>query len=340
MAFPALTQTRSSRMNKPYEDNSSQLNLARSVIFAMIQNLIDTAAGGTLTGTRDADSLWTVKGSSNSASVSLVGVNHIAARTNLVWAAASSPHSWIWLENAALGYQVVLDCVNATNTNFVGAAARIATPFTGGTINNRPTSTEEFLWATTSIGDSPVTFLSDVTLGATCYTHFITGEDGQFLFLASRAGTGIVHLAVGLMKTIDADVADVRNVFWIGSSSTSGRGSCTAGTIGGTSSGAVGRTTNGAAVVNTGGAGQHNAGGSALSGGGTYGTDALSGKYNATPVPVWSANSAALYAYRGMLPDVYTTTAQVGQGITNAGTVERIVVGDYIFACPGVAPTV
>lgn len=339
MAFPALTKTRSSRMNQPYAANAVQLDLAQSVLFSLIQNLLDTAAGGTLTGSRHANSVWTVRGSSDGvANVSLVGVNHIAARTNLVWAASGANHSWIWLENATLGYQVVIECVNATNTNVCIAAARTATPFTGGSLTLRPTSTEEFLWNSTSTGPVAISFLADTTVGATCYTHFITGDDGQFSFHATRAGTGVVYLTIALQKTTTSP--DVRNTFWLGNAVTSGRGSCGASAIAGGSSGCVGRTPNGAAVVNTGGAAGHVGGGTLLTAGGTYTTDANTGKYNATPVAVWSANSGAVYAYRGMLPDIYTTTAAVGEPITSGGIVTRTVIGDYVWPCPGVAPIV
>lgn len=338
MSFPAMTQTRSSRMNQPYAANAVQLDLAQSVIFSLIQNLIDTAAGGTLTGTRDADSVYVVKGSSNSVSVSLAGVNHITARTNLVWAAASSPHSWIWLEKGDT--QIVIDCINATNTNIVIAASRLGVPFTGGTINDRPTSTEEYLWSTTSTGNAPVNYLADTTVASTCNTHFVTGEDEQFCFFASRAGTGVVFLTIALLKTTGADVSDVRNTFWVGSASTGGRGSCKASEIANAAGGCVGRSPNGLTTVNTGGMQGVRAGGTDMTGAGSYTTDALSGKYNATACAVWAGNSGAQYAYRGILPDLYTTNAAVGEPITLAGVVTRTVIGDFIWPCPGVAPTV
>jgi len=339
MAFPAFTQTRNSRMNRPYAANAVQLDLAQSFIFSIIENLLDTATGGTLTGTRNANSVWTVKGSSNSVSVSLVGVNHIAARTNLVWAAASSPHSWIWLENATSGLQIVIDCINATNSNIVLAATRSAVPFTGGTVNDRPTSTEEFLWATTTTGNAPQTFLADTTTGATCFTHFITGTDGQFCFWASRAGTGVVFATIALLKTTGADAGDVRNTFWVGNAQSSGRGACTVAQIANGAGGVVGRSPNGLTVVNTGGMQGLRAGGTDMTGSGSYGTDAFNGKYNATACAVWAGNSGAQYAYRGILPDIYTTNAAVGEPISLSGVITRTVVGDYVWPCPGVAPT-
>lgn len=336
MAFPAFTQIRSSRMNQPYAANIVQLDLAQSFIFSSIQNLLDTATTGTLTGTRDPDSVWTVKGSSNSVSVSLVGVNHIAARTNLVWGADASPHSWIWLEKGDT--QIVIDCINSTNSNIVIAGSRLGVPFTGGTVNDRPTSTEEFLWSTTSTGNSPQNYLADTTTGSACYTHFVTGEDEQFCFFATRAGTGVVFATIALLKTTGADVSDIRNTFWVGSASTSGRGSCKISEIANAAGGCVGRSPNGLTTVNTGGMQGIKAGNTDMVGAGSYTTDALTGKYNATACAVWAGNSGAQYAYRGILPDIYTTNAAVGEPISLSGVVTRTVIGDFVWPCPGVAP--
>lgn len=325
-------------MNQPYAANATQLDLARSVVFSFIQNRLNTAAGGTLTGTRHANSVWTVKGSSDGvANVSLVGVNHIATSANLVWAASGANHSWIWLENTTLGYQIVVECINATNTNWCVAATRIAVPFTGGSLTLRPTSTEEFLWNSTSTGPVAVSFLADTTTGSSSYTHDIADEEGGFSFHASRAGTGIVFLTIALQKTIGSN--DVRNAFWLGNSVATGRGSCGFSSIANSSSGCVGRSMNGLTIVSTGGMQGLRAGGTDLQGG-TYTTDAQTGLYPALGCAVWAANSGAQYAYRGMIPDLYTTAAQVGEPISLAGVVTRTVIGDYVWPCPGVAPIV
>lgn len=324
-------------MNQPYAANTVQLDLAQSVVFSFIQNRLNTASGGTLTGTRHANSVWTVKGSSDGvANVSLVGVNHIAARTNLVWAASGANHSWIWLENATLGYQIVVECINATNTNWCVAAARIATPFTGGSLTLRPTSTEEFLWNSTSTGPTSTSFLADTTTGAVCYTHDVADENGNFCFWASRVGTGIVHLQVALQTTIEAP--DSRSTFWVGNASTTSRGAGGAAQIAAAAAGCVGRAPNGTAIVSQGGALNMTAGGTALLTNAAYTTDSNSGLYNALPLTVWSGQTTL--AYRGRIPDVYSTNAPVGEPITSAGIVTRTVVGDYVWPCPGVAPLV
>lgn len=334
--LPAVSRTLCSRINQPYENTTTQLNLARSVMFSLIQNLINTAAGGTLTGTRHANSVWAVLGSSDgSTNFSTAGVNHIAARTNLIWAANGANHSWIWLENTTLGYQIVLDCINATETDIRLSASRTASAaYTGGSLTQAPTSTEEFFWATTSIGFTSVSYLSDLTTGGTQNTHFVVAENGEFEFMASRAGTGVCHLFIGLQRTVGGPVGDVRNTFWIGATSTSGRGVPTGPQLSQVTSGIVGRNPNGVAVVTQGGGSDHSAGGTVLFGGGNYGTDAVSGQYNSTAVSVWSAN-AGQYAYRGTLPDMYTiTSVNIGTSIPSAAAQTRTVVGDYIIAFP------
>lgn len=334
--LPVVSRTLCSRVNIPYADTSSQLNLARSVIFSLITNLINTASGGTLTGTRHANSVWTVRGSSDgNTNVSTTGTNHIAASTNLIWAANGANHSWIWLENTTLGYQIVIDCINAIETNIRLSASRTASaPYTGGSLTQAPTSTEEFFWATTSIGFTNVAYLSEVTTGGTQNTHFVVAENGEFEFMASRAGTGVCHLFIGLQRTVGGPVGDTRNTFWVGATATSGRGAPTGPQLTQVTSGIVGRNPNGVAVATQGGGSAHAAGGTVLFGGGAYGTDAVSGQYNSTAVSVWSA-AAGQYAYRGTLPDMYTiTSVNIGTSIPSAAAQTRTVVGDFIIAFP------
>ena len=187
---PALTKTYSTRGNRPNAANSTALLVAQSTIFALIQHMKDTATGGTLSGTRHANSIWNCKGSSDGTSFNTSGTDLITAHTNLVWAAGS--HSWWWGENVTCGYQVVIDLPSATSTSICLAFAPIRTPFTGGSLSARPTSTQEFLWGTGSTGaGTTVVFLSDVVTGNNNYTHYVTADDGQFWFLVSRSGGGI-----------------------------------------------------------------------------------------------------------------------------------------------------
>lgn len=337
-ALPAVSRPWTSRGNKPYDANAVQLDLSRSVIWSLLTNLKGTVTGGTATGTRDVDSEWVVKGSSDAATFNVAGSDLIASRANLVWANAGVAHSWWWAENAALGYQVVIDCITSASTGISLVAAPIGVPFTGGSLTARPTSTEEFLWGTSSTGSTAVTFLADTTTGATCNTHFAAADDGQFKFMASRAGTGIVFLYIALVKTTDV-TGDTRNVFWLGGASSSARGAPSKAMLETSIGGCIGRNPNGLAIQTAGGVGVLAAGGTNLTGG-TLGTDANSGKWNSTGLIVWGA-VAGQYAYRGKIPDMYTIgNATIGSSIPSAAAQTRIVVGDYIDAFPGVALTV
>lgn len=334
-SLPAVSKTMSSRGNVPFGANGSTLQLMQSAAFNLIQHLKDTASGGSTSGTRHANSVWTVKGSCDGTTANTAGSDLIAARTNLLWGNAGAARSWWWAENATLGYQIVIDCLNSAQ-NLVIAVAPIAAPFAGGTTTTRPVNlASEFLWNTTSTGDSSTQFLADVETGNSNYTHFACADDGQFFFLVSRSGAGIFSTFVALQKT--TGTSDTRNVFLLGHSVSSARGAPANNTMNGTSNGCVGRNPNGAAVCTAGGVDRVYAGGSDYYGAGIL-TDAVSGKYNVSACSVWSA-TVGQAAYRGILPDLYSVPAvTVGSSIPSAAAQTRLVCGDFIIPFPGVVP--
>jgi hypothetical protein len=93
---------------------------------------------------------WTVKGSSNSVTAALDGVDRLNSISNWIVAGSSGVHSWIVLENVdiAPNFQLCLDY-------FVGGSPAVwwqrkitvvvsgANGFTGGTTATRPTATDE-----------------------------------------------------------------------------------------------------------------------------------------------------------------------------------------------------
>jgi len=334
-SLPAVSKTYSSRGNVPFAANGSTLQLMQSAVFALIQFLKNTASGGTTSGTRNANSVWTVKGSCDGTTANTSGSDLIAAHTNLLWGNAGAARSWWWAENTTLGYQIVIDCLNGAQ-NIVIAVAPIAAPFTGGTTTARPTNTAaEFLWNTTSTGDSSVQFLADVVTGNSNYTHFACAEDGQFFFLVSRSGFGVFTTFVALQKT--TGTSDTRNVFLLGHSQTSSRGAPAISTVGASVLGCVGRNPNGVAVSTAGGVDRVYAGASEYYGTGIL-TDAVSGKYNVVACSVWST-TAGQAAYRGILPDLYAVpSVTVGSSIPSAAAQTRLVAGDFIIPFPGVVP--
>jgi len=336
--LPAVSRAWHSRINIPYEDTTSQLNLARSYVFSLFRCLIDTQTGGTATNSRAGTSIWTVRGSSNgTSSFSVSGVNHIAARTNLVWAAVGANHSWMWLENTTLGYQIVIDCIDATNTNISLRAASAATgAYTGGSLTNAPTSAEDFVWSsTTATASEMALWMSDVTTGGTQNTHFAVAANGEFQFFASRAGQSRVHVYMALAKTTGGPAGDVRNVFLIGGSLASARGMPSANALA-TPAGCSGRNPNGVATMTQGGIVGHIAAGLTLYGNGSgFGADSITGLYNSVALQVWGA-VAGSYSYRGLLPDMYTVTpgVAVATSIPSAAAMTRTVLGDIIVPLP------
>lgn len=338
-ALPALSKVWYSRCNRPIASSASALLIAQSVVFALKEHLKDTATGGTTGGgTRNAGSAWVTKGSSDSVSFNTSGTDLIPAHTNLVWANSGTAHSWWWGECAAAGYQIVIACASSSSTALCVAFAPISTPFTGGSLTARPTSTQEFLWGTTSTGAATTaTFLSDVVTGGTNYTHFVVADDGQFWFTTSRAGTGLFSTCAGFIKPTGS--TDTRSAYAVGTTLASARGAMSRASLFDSSNGAVSRQPNGVAVTSTGGfttAGL--AGGSNYLGAG--GTDANSGKYLAFPVDA-VCNVPAQYAWRGRVPDLAAVGIRpVGDCYPSTAAPLRVVVGDVLLPCPGVAPIV
>lgn len=331
--LPALTKTWSARGNRPNAANTTALLVAQSTIFALKEHMKDTATGGSTAGTRNANSVWVTKGSSDSATANTSGTDLIASHTNLVWSTGS--HSWWWGENAQAGYQCVIACYGAASTSIGIAFAPISTPFTGGTVSARPTSTQEFMWGTASTGATTVaTFLSDVVTGNNNYTHYITADDGQFWFLVSRAGLGIFSTCLGFVKPVGS--SDTRAAYAVGSTLASARGSMGRSILFDSGNGAVSRTPNGTSVAVGGFEVKALAGGTHYLGTGTV--DANSGKYLAFPVDAFSA-TAGQVAYRGRVVDFVAVGARpVGDSFPSTAAQERVVVGDVMLPFPSVVP--
>lgn len=331
--LPALTKTWSARGNRPNAANTTALLVAQSTIFALKEHMKNTATGGTTSGSRNANSVWVTKGSSDSVTANTAGSDLITTHTNLVWSAGN--HSWWWGENATSGYQCVIDCGAAASTAICLAFAPIGTPFTGGTIAARPTSTQEFLWGTTSTGaGTTVTFLSDVVTGNNNYTHYITADDGQFWFLCSRSGLGIFTTCAGFTKP--TGTTDTRSAFVVGTTSSTGRGAMGRAALFDSTNGAVARTPNGVAVANGGFDPKGYAGGANYLG--TGGVDANSGKYLAFPVDTFSSTAGQI-AYRGRVIDLVSVGIRpVGDSFPSTAAQERVVVGDVMIPFPGVVP--
>lgn len=339
-ALPALTKTYSARGNVPFQDNTTALNLARSILFSLKEHMKNTLAGGTTSGSRHANSVWTVKYSCDgtTAGVAGDGIDRWASIANVIFANNGVAHSWFVLENTTLGYQVCIDCNNAAATNVGFVAAEIATPFTGGTTLTRPTATNEFQMGSTSTGPTVnFTFITDVTTGNFNWTHYITADDGQFFFLVSRTGLGLFPTFMSMQKTTNPQTGDTRNVFLMGQSLLTSRGTPQYTVIGKSALGCVGRNQNGS--TNTTGGIQNSGTFGATDWPGANGIDALSGNYPSYPCHVASLGTQD--TYRGQLPDFYQIgQAPVGGSVPSTAAQERIIAGDFVVPFPGVNPTV
>lgn len=338
--LPALTKTYSARGDKAFPDVSAALQVSRSAMFNTMQHLTDTATGGSTSGTRHANSVWTVKGSSDSVTANTSGTNLWAALANLVWAAAGVAHSWIWLENTTLGYQMVIDLVNATDTNANFVFTKVSTPFAGGSTTARPANAAaEFIAGSTSTGSPTVQFISDQSAGSH-YSHFVCADDGQFFLLFSRAGSGRFQTFLALQKSINAGAGDTHNVFAIFGTDNTARGVPSVSFNAGTQTGCVAREPDGTIPAGGGMLRMHFGTQTDYNGSGNAGTDAVTGKYSTFPCLVASCSSGQ-FSVRGTIPDMYhITTATVGSSIPSAAAQERIVAGDFVLPMPGVVPTV
>jgi len=324
----------------PFQANTTLLELAQSFIWSFVAHMLNTLAGGTVGGTRHANSVWTCESSSDG--VGGFGnndnVNRWPTYLNCIWAATGSNHSWFVLENTTLGYQVCVDLNSATTSVAGFVATEIAVPFTGGTATARPTSTREFVWNIGSTGTSAnAVFLTDVALGNSNWTHYVTADDGQFHVSTSRTGFGMFTTFVALQKTINNHVSDTRNVFWVGHSTNSNRGAPAAISTIDTPLGCVGRDPNGLGLASSGGGRRFTFGATAYPQ--NHGVNTLTGNYMAVAFDVMSLTGQV--SYRGQIPDMYPIgTATVGASVPSTVAQERVVMGDFVVPFPTVVPTI
>lgn len=336
-ALPSISKAYSTRGNVPFQANGSALLLAQSLWFSLKEHLKNTLAGGILSGTRHANSVWTVVGSSDGTTAGMDATDRWIAYTNLVWNNSGSAHSWIVLQNTTLGYQVCIDCVNSVTTNLSLAATEIAQPFTGGSTLVRPDSASYVFCAGTTGVSVGISFIamSDTATGNSNWTHYTTANDGSFFFVSSRTALGTFPTFVALQKTTGNHVSDTRNVFWLVNSDIGARGAPLYSVILNSSAGCVGRCPN-ALTYSTGGCRRTNFGGGEMA---NVGPDALSGKYNTFPLDV--AVTGPQVAVRGIIPDMYLVgTPPVGDKVPSAAAQEWVITGDFLVPMHGVNPNI
>lgn len=336
-ALPALSKTYSTRRNIPFPAEATQSEIRRSQIWLLKANLMDQLATGTLGGTRNANSVWTMYYSCDSTTAGTAGdgVDRWTTYANVVQNVSGSAHSWAVLYNATSGIYAVIDAVNATNSLRVTFTK---TAPSGGTTTVGPSTTNGWVAGTSSADNtnSAYLFIGDDTVFSTHYCHFTTSNDAQFFFLCSRSGLNVFSNYTSLVQSTGAHVSDTNNWFATMRAVTSLRGSPDLSGLT-TAAGWGARAPNNSAPVSTGGAMVPSFAGSAWPG--TYGVDSLTSNYPG--FPVFLASLTPQVAWRGQIPDLYwCAAAPVGSSIPNAASQERVVAGELYVPFVGGAPIV
>lgn len=170
---------------------------------------MDQIATGTVgPTTRDPASVWTCLGSSNGTAGGLDAVDRWGSTfnaANIVFAGHGTNHSWIALQNTALGMQLVIDC-QSSETDILFSLCRNAQPLSGGlggTVSQRPyVLSDEFNFGYTSSGTGNwiSTWIADRTLAVNQRSQFLCAADGSFLFFSTRDGFGGATSCIGVQN--------------------------------------------------------------------------------------------------------------------------------------------
>lgn len=334
-----LAKTYATRRNAPYPAESTQAIIRKSQAWLLKEFLKGSVVSGTLQGTRHANSLWTCYYSCDSVTAGTAGdgVDRWTTYANVVNAASGSAHSWWCGYNAATGIYCLIDVNNTTNS------ARISFSFvayTGGTTTLGPTSTEGWCAGTTTVDATATTttFVGDDVVTSTHYASFVTSDDGRFLFIAHRAGLGVISSLVGLWPTTGNDPSDTRNWFAFCSAGVSGRGAGVISTM--SAAGAfIARTPNNLAVT-AGGASGTRFGGIDWAGN-AVGIDAVRSQYPGPKLELASLSPQA--CFRGVFDDIRWACGapSIAMAYPAAGASQtHTVVGDLFVPFTGGPPTV
>lgn len=341
-ALPALTKTYASLRNSEFPDSTDANARWRSYGWLLKEMLVgERLNGGTQGGTRTTASKWAVVQSCIYNGVSrevdssdLWGTTYDASKFPLV--DSGNGPAWIILQNTALGYQFLISLSSNVPEYIRLAIAPIATPFSGGSISNSPTSSAEVCAANNSQGSSVKSYIMPpITNTSGSHRMHITtnATDGQFWLMTSAPGSGMFQSFLGVVRTTNADVADTRNVFIVWHSYASAPGALWSWTD---SNDTVKGLVPSGAVMTSGGFGPAPQYGSSSYPGTT---DTFTGKYSSYQIEIMSLTPQL--AYRGTVPDLIGTgSVGVGNCVPSAAALERIVVGRVLVPFVGDAPII
>lgn len=334
----ALELTRYTDSNTAYPDASTSALAAKSFAW-LAKALLKGEATGTNgpSGAPPAGSKWTCAGSSDSASANMTGTDLWGSsfdQTKIVRGTGGAARSW-WVGQSPNGlgaagpYYFCIHYNGSADGVFELVVSKTA--FTGGSTTARPTATEEIAFGTFT--------LSDLTAAATHRMTLVRTANGEFMIKCARNGAGVVHTFIMLAALTETRTGDNRNVVFVASSATSGRGAPTEAQLltYNASTGGVGmRSPNGAELSSSGGA--TNGMFSHASFVSSTQANAADSKYDAFPL-YFQFKSTTYQGIRGRVPDCYIANAarSVGDVEPATGDSERDLCGVLLVPNGGVA---
>lgn len=334
----SLSKTWYTTANRALDDVTSAQKMASSALFALYGTLLGYVSGTDgPEGARPSSVYWVLAGSSDSSTAGIDATQRIGTSyNNAKWvnvAAGGTPHTWFVVQSPS----GLLDGPWYLCVDWIGADVEHATfvisknVFSGGSVNARPTSTNEAALTAQAFIETTV---------AACKSYFSTDANGGFRFLLSRNGQGLFQFYLAVESLVEArSSGDAARTFMFCEQSTSSRGvpdQTSSGIVvrGLASDGTTPAISTTVQIMN-----------SLVGVNGSWtsiatGTNAIDSQIDALPNGyVWDATTSHK-GIRGRLPDWWQVAAQVAQGSTipSTGNPERVIAGTFMI--PGsVAPS-
>lgn len=335
--LPALTDTYFTQANVPVPDVSTTLAISQFQVWSTKAFLLGQLTGGTTSGTRDPNSIWTCLGSGDgSGSAALDGTDRWTTTftpSKIVGAASGTAHSWIALRNG--GYDIVIDfnSVSGSTIGLYAAKSSVGLVLSGTPNTVRPATagdSEAFMCGSTQTTASTTTAVfSDFTTATPHNISFVTGTSGaRWYAVGHRSGAGIAHGFLAFWNAINGDPTDTRNQWWLKSAVTGGRGSPTSTLQAGV--GGARRLHNNSGPISQGGSRAWTFGGVTAA---NVGIDVLRNGYFTSTIEMAGLLGGSI-AHYGILTDIlFTSGGSLGGSFPSVGSMNRHVLGDMVLPC-------
>lgn len=158
-------------LSKTWQISANQTVAAQGTLAATAQRLLRTVKNLFIA---PASSPWTVSGSSNSGAAGMDSTDRWITDNNITPANSGTAHSWIVLRQTGIAsnFEICLD-YNTSNLNphNISVIVSPSAGFTGGTVTNRPTATDEQVMINTNSWFSSLNIQHQI--------HFWQSSDGQ-----------------------------------------------------------------------------------------------------------------------------------------------------------------